>query len=303
MAHERVGDRTDHPHRAGAKPVVEHVLQKDDMRAAVGKRLVVHPVVGGDPDDAAKFDEARDAPVELLVKRQRLRLVGGVAVLHVVGQRQIEEFGAAVLDQPDPGIEHEERQIGGVHVGLFPSDQRLDLAYPVLVDGAAVGEFRRKADALHVVAQHPAQLVLGGDRCNRHAGLRHRREQRRRAQHRRVGHHHLGAGLPVEREIAGDAVLGRRDASDDRDVVGIGKGRHRRLGNAEKAGFAGGGDGRQYPRLEARFEISRIAAIGTDHCDRPAWAAVGAAVESDLFHSKRLRGRIGARSIKDKRRR
>ena len=78
------------------------------MRAAVGERLVVHAVIGGQRDDAAQLGEARQALVERLMEGQRLGLGGRVAVLHVIGQRQIEELRAALFDEADAGIEHEQ---------------------------------------------------------------------------------------------------------------------------------------------------------------------------------------------------
>ena len=62
MAHERVGDRTDHPYRSGAETAVELVFEKNHVGLAVGLRLVVHAVVGDETDDRAQFDKgaARD---------------------------------------------------------------------------------------------------------------------------------------------------------------------------------------------------------------------------------------------------
>ena len=59
------------------------------------------------------------------------------------------------------------------------------------------------------------------------------------------------AGLAVEAEIAGDAVHRRRHAGDDRDVVRVGEGRHRRIGGAEPALARERADRRQHPGRDA----------------------------------------------------
>ena len=104
------------------------------------------------------------------------------------------------------------------------------------------------------------------------------------AHHLRVGHHDLGAAVAVEREIARDAVHRRRRAGDDRDIVRVGEGRHRRVGERVEPGLAPPRDRRQHPGREPRLEIGRVAAIGADHHGRPRRAAVAAAVERNRSH-------------------
>ncbi len=99
MAHERVGDRADHPHRPGAEMRVQHIFEKDHMRAAVRQGLVVHAVIGGHRDNAAERLQPRQPLVERRMKFERLLFVGGVAVLHVIGQREVQKFGAFLVRQ------------------------------------------------------------------------------------------------------------------------------------------------------------------------------------------------------------
>ena len=92
------------------------------MRTPIGERLVVHAMIGGDGDDAAEFDQLRETPVERMVKFQRFRLVRRVAMLHIVGQREIQQFGPALLHKANAGVEHEQREVGRIHVRLRPTD-------------------------------------------------------------------------------------------------------------------------------------------------------------------------------------
>ncbi len=127
------------------------------------------------PTTHPKRLEAREAIVEGAVKRERLGLVGRVAVLHVIGQRQVEELGAASLDEADTGVEHEQRQIGRIHIGRGAPDQCLDCVDAMLRAGAAIRLLGREADCpgaeVKAAPQHAAQLVLGGNRRRRDPGL------------------------------------------------------------------------------------------------------------------------------------
>ena len=288
MTHKRIGDRADDPRRAGAEMGVQDVFEIEDMRAAVRQRLIVHAVIGGQRDNAAEFGEAGEALVERLMKGERLGLVGGVAVLHVIRQRQIEELCPALLDEADAGIEHEQRQVGRIHIGLRPADQRLDRRDTVLLFRAAIRLFGREADAIvadrQTAAEHPAQLVFGGDRGHRHPGLRHQREERVAAQHRRIVHHDLGSGFAVEREIAGDSVHRRRRAGDERHVIGVGEGRHHGVGERVKAAVAPFGNSRQDAGGQPGFDIGGVAAIGADHHHRPAGQPIGSPIECNWVH-------------------
>src|SRR3984957_9994022 len=93
-------------------------------------------------------------------------------------------------------------------------------------------------------------------------------------------------------------MKGRWHAGDDRDVVGVGEGRHRRVAGAVETAIAKTRDRRQHSGRNARFEVARVASIGADHRRRPGWAAIEATVNSDLFHSARLRCRIEFTIIK-----
>ena len=107
VAHERVGDRADHPHGAGAETLVERVLEKDDVGCAVGQRLVVHPMVGDEPDDGAERDKSSHLVVDRAVKGVGLGIARRMRMLDIIRQRQIEQIGVPALEQRDPGIEHE----------------------------------------------------------------------------------------------------------------------------------------------------------------------------------------------------
>ena len=289
MAHKGVGDRADDTHRAVPDMRVQDVLEVEDMRAAVIERLVVHAVIGGDRDDAAEFGKARQALVERPVKGERLRLVGRVAVLNVIGQREIEELGTTVFDEADTGIEHEQRQIGRIHIGLRAPDHRLDIGAAVLLFGTAIRVLRREADGAladpEATAKHRPQFILGGDRGDRHARLRDPRKDRVAAQHRGVAHHDFAPSLAVEREIARYAVHRRCGAGDDRHVVWIGEGRHRRIGDRAEPVLPPRRHRRQHAGREPGIEIGGVEAVGADDDHRAARQPIFPPVQLD-HHQK-----------------
>ena len=166
MAHERIGDRADHPHRTVTETAVELVLEENHVGLAIRQRLVVHAVVSDQTDDGAQFDKAPHAIVDRPVERIRFRRSRRVRVLHIIRKRQIEQPGHAALEQRDPGIEHEQRQIGRIHVRSAAPDERFCVG---------VGAFGRKADAVEIAPEQLAQFVFGGDRRRPDAGLRHQR--------------------------------------------------------------------------------------------------------------------------------
>ena len=155
MAHERVGNRTDHPHRSSAETAVELVFEENHIGLAIRQRLVVHAMVGDETDDGAQFDKAPYAIIDRPVESIRFRRSRRVRVLHIVRERQIEQPSHAAFEERDPGVEHEQRQIGRIHVGPAATDQRFDLG---------IGIFGRKADAVEVAPEQLAQFVLGGNR-------------------------------------------------------------------------------------------------------------------------------------------
>ena len=167
MGDEPVGDRTDDRAGAFAEPRIEDVLEPDDVRGAVRVGLVVHPVVGRQRDRGAERVEPPEHRVHVPVVAVSLRLAGRVLVLDVVGQREVEHVRLAPLQQPDPRLEHEERELGRVHVGQRHADELEHVLDAVLLERTLLRALRGEVDAatreVHVLAELPAQLVLRRD--------------------------------------------------------------------------------------------------------------------------------------------
>ncbi len=85
-------------------------------------------MVGDETDDGAQFDKTPYAIIDRPVERIRFRRPRRVRVLHIVRKRQIEQPGHAALEERHPGVEHEKRQVGRIHIGPGAADERLDLA-------------------------------------------------------------------------------------------------------------------------------------------------------------------------------
>ena len=175
---------------------VEQVLQVDDVVAAVGRALVGHTVVADQGDDRAQLLEPRTALVQRRVVGQRLGMVGRVLELDVVCQRQVQQRRREILlEQSDPGIEHEQRQIRGVHVRQRPSDQIQTVVDTVFLPHytglpAEMAEMRsrrcRHRDPSPCSAVCP--LVLRSDHRHPGASFRDHSEDGARAQQIRPGH-------------------------------------------------------------------------------------------------------------------
>jgi hypothetical protein len=69
-------------------------------------------VVGNQPDDGAELDKAPHPAVDRPVKGIGRRIARCMRMLHVVGERQIQQLSLVVLEQRDSGVEHKQRQIG-----------------------------------------------------------------------------------------------------------------------------------------------------------------------------------------------
>ena len=91
MAHERIGDRADHPHRAVAEAPVQLLLQEHHVGRSVGAGLVVHAVVRHDANHRAEAHQLADALVHRAIEGVGLGRARRVRMLHEVGQRQIEQ--------------------------------------------------------------------------------------------------------------------------------------------------------------------------------------------------------------------
>src|SRR5437870_4060041 len=73
----------------------------------------------------------------------------------------------APLQQPDPRLEHEERELGRVDVGQRHADELEHVLDAVLLERTLLRALRGEVDAatreVHVLAELPAQLVLRRD--------------------------------------------------------------------------------------------------------------------------------------------
>ena len=205
-------------------------------------------------------------------------------VLHEVGQRQVEQLGCAPPQQLQPRVQHVDRQVRRILVGLAAADHALDVRDAVVGQRHPVGLLGREGDAVEPARQHQAQLVLGRHRRRLHAGLGHAGEDGAAAHQRRVRDHALLARGAVEIVVAGDTVHGRRHAGDDRSVVGIGEGRHGSLGRAEEARLAKSGDGGQNAVPDAALDVGRIAPVEADHHRRPLGRLIAAPVHVYCCH-------------------
>jgi hypothetical protein len=113
-------------------------------------------------------------------------------VLDVVGERQVHEVAPLALEQPDAGLEHEQRQLHRIHVGQRHADEIEDVLDAVLGERALVRPFGGEAHVaprqIEVLGELLAQLVLGGDRHDFGAGFGEPGEDRVPAQELGAGH-------------------------------------------------------------------------------------------------------------------
>src|SRR5438046_2212968 len=98
VAYKGVGDRADHPYCAGAEAVVERVFEKNDIGLAVEPGLVVHTMVGNEPDDGTELDQALHPVVDRAVKGVPLRVSRRMRMLNEIGERQIQELGRLAFE-------------------------------------------------------------------------------------------------------------------------------------------------------------------------------------------------------------
>ena len=160
----RIGDRQDDARAGGAQPPIQHVLQVDHVRARIEPGLGVHAVIGGERDGAAQGIELAQVAVHHAVEGIGLLGARGVLVLHVVGGREVHDILGLRL--------HEPARRRRTRTPTAPRCRRPAPACPtscthaldaVLGKAHLVGLLGGEADALELVAEELAQLVLGGD--------------------------------------------------------------------------------------------------------------------------------------------
>ena len=207
VADESIGDRADDRGRLCAEFFIQQILKPDHVGRAVGLGFVVHAMVRREGDDGAERGQAAEPLIQILIEGVRLALARRVFVLDEIGKGEIHDVGLARLfHEPDAGVEHEQGQIGRVHIRQGPPDEIEHVLDAVLFRGAPVGVLGREADGaasdVHSLSQLPAQLVLGGDGDDLRSGHGKSFEDGARAHKLRVGHHHLFAGVGIEVVIA-----------------------------------------------------------------------------------------------------
>ena len=144
----------------------------------------------------------------------------------------------------------------------------------------AAGLARRQLEAL---AQQAAQLVLGGDHGDAAAGALERREQRLDPQELRASF--IITSLPdfgIEEVVAADAMHLGRPAGDDREVVGIGEGRHHAVGDQAGALCQHPGEPRRAAGLDGALDVAGLRAVDADHDGRPPRQTIAAAVDGNV---------------------
>ena len=87
----------------------------------------------------------------------------------------------------------------------------------------------------------------------------------------------------VEKIIARDPMHGLRRASDNRQVVGVGKGWHYGFGNGSKTGVAEAVQGGQNPVVQSPLNIGRVTAVNAHHNHRPARNSVGPILQTNRW--------------------
>ena len=103
-------------------------------------------------------------------------MIRWVHVLYVVRQRQVRQTRPVVLfEEPDAGVEHEQRQRVGVHVWQWPADPTERVVDAILLERTAVCALRGETEVaiadIHSIAELPAEFFLGGDYGRFDAGL------------------------------------------------------------------------------------------------------------------------------------
>ena len=104
-----------------------------------------------------------------------------------------------------------------------------------------------------------------------------------------IVHHHLFPAVGIEEVVAADAVLGRRPAGDDREVVRVGEGRHDAVGQKVRALGQHLAEPRRAAGLDGALDVAGLRAVDADHDGGLARQAVAAAVDGDLAAASVLR--------------
>jgi hypothetical protein len=279
----RIGDGQDDAGPGCTQPRIEVVLQVDHVGPAVRAVLGVHAVIGGEHDGGAQGIEPRQIAVHHGVEIIRRRRARRGLVLDIVGGGQIHQIRPLLLHEFDPGEEHEFRQLRTVHGGNRHADALHHVFDAIVGQRDLVGLFGREADALHLVTEQPAQLVLRRDHRHFRAGTGKGRENRTRAQIARIVHHDFFAALGIEEIIAAYAMDRRRHAGHDRQIIGIGEARH------DTVGREGGPGAREQPSQKGRGagrdrrgDVLELTAVDADDDQGAVHPLVVSAVHDEL---------------------
>ncbi len=285
MADEGIGDRADHPAGVDAEPRIQHVSHEDHVGCAIRLCHIVHTVIGGCADEAAEFHQPPKPGIDRAVEVVRFRLRWRVPMLHVVREGEIEQAGAALLQQPNADIEHEKREIGGILIGLPAAHEAREIIDPMRLCPCGIRVLRRDGDThgpdRQAFRECAPELVLRGDDCRGHPGLGHAREDGGRPQLLVARHHDGLAGTAIQIEISGDAMHRWRRTCDEGAVVGVSKAREGRKRLPREPFLRDAGEAGQLARRKPTREIVRIAAIEAEHRDRALRQRIGAAIHRD----------------------
>ena len=282
-----VGDGADDGDACGTEPFVEQGLDVDDLRVALFIVLGVHAVVGGGGDDAPCVEQAPDLGVDLAVEVQRLLLVGCELVLHVVGEREVEEVGPALLDECGTGLEDVDGGVAGVDLGAWPADDVLGVVDAVGVLPRLVDLLGGEDDAAALddaVAKYGAELFLGGDEGDLAPCVRGGVEQGVAAAELGRVHHDLLAGVGVEEEVAADAGDRRGGTGDDGGVVDVGEAGQGAAYHAAVSLFEHGLEAGHVAPCDGFGDVFVGASVNADHGDGAVGGAVAAAVRCKGGH-------------------
>ena len=161
--HIGIGDGQYHPRHGSAQPSVKPILQINDLRQTIHAHFGIHAVVSGQGNDATHVFELLQITVHHGVEGIGPRSARCKFMLDVVGGGQIHHIRPLVLHQPHTSGKHKFRQVSAVNTGQGLAHFGQDLVYAVFSQGGLVRFFGGKANALHLMAQQLAQLVLGRD--------------------------------------------------------------------------------------------------------------------------------------------
>ncbi|SEG35930.1 hypothetical protein SAMN04488115_104448 [Bosea lathyri] len=153
MAHERVGDRADHPCCSNPVARIQPIAEIEDVRRAIGEGQIRHAVIGDDADRGARVDEGPDTLIDGADEGVRFRRAWRMGVLNEIRKREIEQLRPAALQQAKPGIEHEQRKLRRILVGNRPARLGVGAGDPMLRHGTGHRFLCRECDARTALAR------------------------------------------------------------------------------------------------------------------------------------------------------